>query len=67
MTFHPIAMAARRAAIIVLVTFGAGCTAASAPAPGSTPSIPSLADTKRQVAEYVDSGRYAADIAETVA
>jgi hypothetical protein len=46
--------------------FGAGCTAAGAPAPSSTPSIPSVADTKRQVAEYVDFGRYAADIAETV-
>jgi acid phosphatase len=66
-TFHPIAVAARCAAIVVLVTFGAGCTAASAPAPSSTASIPNLADTKRQVAEYVDSGRYAADIAETVA
>jgi acid phosphatase len=65
-TFHPIAVAARRAALIVLVTFGAGCTAAGAPAPSSTASIPSLADTKRQVAEYVDSGRYAADLAETV-
>jgi acid phosphatase len=61
-----IPVAVRRAALIGLLTLAAGCTAAGAPAPGTTASVPSLADTKRQVAEYVDSGRYAADIADTV-
>ncbi len=39
----------------------AGC-ATAAPAPAA-PSIPSLVETKREVAAYVDSGRYEADIA----
>ena len=67
MAFHPIAVAARRAAVILLFTLGSGCTVASTPAPGSTSSVPSLVEAKRQVAEYVSSGRYDADIAEAVA
>jgi predicted secreted acid phosphatase len=66
MMLHRIALAMRLAAAVGLIVLGAGCTAVGALAPSSTASIPSLADAKRQVAEYVDSGRYAADIAETV-
>jgi predicted secreted acid phosphatase len=50
----------RSGTIAVLAFVLAGCAGASSP-PAST--IPSLVETKREVAGYVDSGRYEADIA----
>jgi acid phosphatase len=47
-------------ALLALVPFGAGC-ASTAPRAGNAP--PNLADAKRQVSEYIDSGRYEADVA----
>ncbi len=44
-------------AILALLPFGAGCAGTGHWA------IPSLPEAKRQVGEYVDSGRYEADIA----
>ena len=64
-------MRAARAAIRVrslvgfaLVVVAAGCATAR---PASVPAVPNLADAKRQVSEYVASGRYEADIAAVVA
>jgi acid phosphatase len=54
----------RLAALVVLAaTLAAGC-ASGPPAP---PPVPSLVDAKRQVAEYVASGRYDADLAAVAA
>ena len=56
-------MAARRFAVIgALALLVAGCATG---APAAAPP-PSLADVKRQVSEYVDSGRYEADVAAVV-
>ena len=50
-------------AVLALIPFGGGC-AGTAPLTGSSVGAPpSLPDAKRQVNEYVDSGRYQADIA----
>ncbi len=46
------------AILLLLFLFLAGCATAT-----PTPSIPSLVETKREVAIYVDSGRYEADVA----
>jgi len=51
----------RRRSFPALLLLLAGC--ATAPPAPSTPAIPSLVETKREVAAYVDSGRYEADIA----
>ena len=50
-------------ALLALLPFGAGCagTARWSRSAGAAP--PNLAEAKRQVGEYVDSGRYEADIA----
>jgi acid phosphatase len=50
---------------LVLCTSGCAGTAASTAPAGTSP--PNLADAKRQVSEYVDSGRYDADVAAVVA
>jgi acid phosphatase len=57
---------ASRAALVAVVALSAGCAAAG-PATPAAPSVPSLVDAKRQVTEYVTSGRYDADIAAVVA
>jgi predicted secreted acid phosphatase len=46
----------------LLILLLAGC-ATAAPAPAAPPAVPSLVETKREVAAYIDSGRYEADIA----
>ena len=50
----------RRAVVALLVLLAAGCSTAA-------PRVPSLVDAKREVGEYVASGRYEADIAAVVA
>jgi acid phosphatase len=52
-------------AALVAIVLGAGCSSAGAPPPVA--AVPSLVEAKRQVAEYVASGRYDADIADVVA
>jgi predicted secreted acid phosphatase len=54
---------ARPAASLALIVLAVGCSTAGGPAA----SVPSLVDAKRQVTEYVASGRYDADIAAVVA
>jgi len=51
--------------VVALLIATAGCATGAATTPASTPP-PSLVDVKRQVAEYVDSGRYEADVAAVV-
>ncbi len=53
---------ALRSASVVLIALAVGCSTAGGP----VASVPSLVDAKRQVAEYVASGRYDADIAAVV-
>jgi acid phosphatase len=57
----------RAGMVLALMWLGAGC-AGTAPAATIPPiaTTPSLAETKRQVREYVASGRYEADIAHIV-
>jgi predicted secreted acid phosphatase len=56
---------ASRAALVAAIAVTAACATAGAP---PTPSaVPSLVDAKRQVTEYVSSGRYEADITAVVA
>jgi len=55
----------RGIAVALCVAGAAGC-ASGAPAPTPAP-VPSLVEAKRQVGEYVASGRYEADIAAVVA
>jgi acid phosphatase len=50
----------------LLLTLSAGC-AASRTMTVAAPAVPNLAETKRQVSEYVSSGRYTADIAAVAA
>ena len=57
---------ASRAALVAVLALSAGCVAAGGPATPSAPSVPSLVDAKRQVTEYIASGRYDADIAAVV-
>ena len=56
---------ALRVAGLVAIVLGAGFSSAGAPAPVA--AVPSLVEAKRQVAEYVGSGRYDAGIAEVAA
>ena len=49
-------------AILALLPFGGGCAGTGRWAT-SVAAPPSLPEAKRQVGEYVDSGRYEADIA----
>jgi acid phosphatase len=61
-------LSARRTALwpaLLAVVLAAGCATGAPTAPASAPP-PNLVDAKRQVAEYVDSGRYAADVAAVV-
>ncbi|HEU5196902.1 MAG TPA: HAD family acid phosphatase [Methylomirabilota bacterium] len=55
-------MTGRWPAIAALVLLATGCATGGATVPAAAPP-PSLAEAKRQVSEYVDSGRYEADIA----
>ena len=48
--------------LLVFLPFGTGC-AGTAPWTGRSLAPPNLAEAKRQVSEYVDSGRYEADVA----
>jgi acid phosphatase len=52
--------------LLALGLLAAGCASGAVTAPVSAPP-PSLVDAKRQVAEYVDSGRYESDVAAAVA
>ena len=53
-------------ACIVALAMAIAC-AACAPRPrGEAESVPALYDTQRRIAEYVDSGRYDADVARVV-
>jgi hypothetical protein len=54
---------ARAAAVLLVLTLGAACSTA---APALAP-VPSLVEAKRQVADYVASGRYEADVMAVVA
>jgi acid phosphatase len=49
--------------LLAVVLCISGCAGIAAPTAPSVANPPSLADAKRQVSEYVDSGRYDADIA----
>lgn len=57
----------RAATLLVLLLLGAGCAVfkSGAASPSAT-ATPSLAETKRQVRDYVASGRYEADLAASV-
>ena len=55
-----------RALVAVLLALLAGCAGSAVPTAPAT-AVPSLVDAKRQVGEYVASGRYAADIAAVAA
>jgi hypothetical protein len=59
-------MRSRRPAILAVLAFLAGCSALGGFMPPPAAPIPSLVDAKREVAEYVGSGRYDADIATIV-
>lgn len=56
--------------VAVAALLVSGCThtpsTAAAPSVASPPSVPNIYDTQRAIDEYVDSGRYAADVAEAV-
>jgi len=58
-------MRSRALHLLALALLAAGCAtgAATAPAP---PPVPSLVEVKRQVSEYIDSGRYEADLTAAV-
>jgi len=55
----------RLALLLALLVLGAGCAAGASRAP-TAGAPPSLVEAKRQVGEYVDSGRYEAEIAAVV-
>jgi acid phosphatase len=55
----------RLALLLALLLVSAGCATGASTAPGLA-GPPSLADAKRQVSEYVESGRYDADVAAVV-
>jgi len=55
----------RLALLLALLLGSAGCATGASTAPVLA-GPPSLADAKRQVSEYVDSGRYDADLAAVV-
>ena len=55
----------RLALLLALLLGSAGCATGASTAPGPA-GPPSLADAKRQVSEYVESGRYDADVAAIV-
>jgi len=62
---------ARRAALVrvvlaSLVFATAGCAARRAERPSADVAPPALYETQRQISEYVDSGRYDADVARVV-
>lgn len=50
--------------LLALVLSSSGCAGTAASTPSSVASPPNLADAKRRVSEYVDSGRYDADVAD---
>jgi acid phosphatase len=55
-----------RALLAAMLTLAAACTS-TAPPPSAPPApVPSLVEARRQVADYVASGRYDADIAAIV-
>jgi len=49
--------------LVALVVLVAGCAGTAAQSSPAVAPVPSLADAKRQVTAYVDSGRYDADVA----
>jgi acid phosphatase len=53
--------------ILALVLCTSGCAGTAASTAPAVTSPPNLADAKRQVTEYVDSGRYDADVAAVAA
>ena len=53
--------------IVALVLCTSGCAGTAASTAPAVTSPPNLADAKRQVTEYVDSGRYDADVAAVAA
>lgn len=60
----------RRAAMYALLLAAAGCAAGAPtrPAPANRPPpVPALYDTQRRITEYIDSGRYDAEVARVVA
>jgi acid phosphatase len=57
--------AMRPALLLALLLVGAGCATGASSAPAVS-APPSLVEAKRQVGEYVDSGRYEADVAAVV-
>ena len=57
---HPVAL------LLALVLSTAGCAGIGASAGSTTATVPSLVEAKREVAAYVASGRYEADIASVV-
>ena len=54
------------AALLALLTVVACAPLGGARPPRETASVPTLYDTQRQIAEYIDSGRYEADVARVV-
>ncbi len=59
----------KRLLTLTMVLVTVGCSAARGPRPTATaaPVVPALYDTQRQIAEYIDSGRYESDFARVVA
>ena len=50
-----------------LLLLAAACAPVGSPRPPrETASVPALYDTQREIAEYIDSGRYEADVARVV-
>jgi acid phosphatase len=54
------------AAALALLAVACAPNAGPRPARESTPAVPTLYDTQRQITEYIDSGRYEADVARVV-
>ncbi|MCC6763019.1 MAG: acid phosphatase [Deltaproteobacteria bacterium] len=69
---HPNAVLrrARRGVALALAAAALGCAPArqpARPAPERSAAVPTLYETQRRITEYLDSGRYEADVARVVA